>query len=191
MMTSCESSRQNMLHDYNFFRLRDTYFPSARRMIERECLHATFIRSAYGRAEFEAEEMVALERNRYYITLQSGTTVAEIRDVKGDSTYDFEIEATEVEAGMLRDLFNHCVHGDARAYLVERHAGSGQRRVRRQPARDLPHDLPAGHAENPERSRTDGIGGEAGVGQGRAAAAVARPFHNFPHSLDNRATLFA
>jgi hypothetical protein len=112
MMTSCAASRQNMLHDYNFFRLRDTYFPSARRMIERECLHATSIGSAYGRAEFEAEEMVALERNRYYITLQSGTTVAEIRDVKGDSTYDFEIEATEVEAGMLRDLFNHCVHGD-------------------------------------------------------------------------------
>lgn len=55
-----------------------------------------------------------MEKQRYYITLQRGTTVAEIRDVRGgaNASYDFEIEATPVEAGMLRDLFEHCKHGD-------------------------------------------------------------------------------
>ncbi|CAM3350008.1 hypothetical protein EDM52_10410 [Brevibacillus invocatus] len=53
-----------------------------------------------------------LEKQHYYVTLQSGTTVAEIRNVKGSSTYDYEIEATEVEVGVLRDLFNNCIHGD-------------------------------------------------------------------------------
>jgi hypothetical protein len=57
-------------------------------------------------------EMTALERKTYYVTMQAGTTVAEIRDEKGSSTYDFEIEATDVEVGMMRDLFNNCIHGD-------------------------------------------------------------------------------
>ncbi|MBU8714077.1 MULTISPECIES: hypothetical protein [Brevibacillus] len=56
--------------------------------------------------------MTALERKTYYVTMQAGTTVAEIRDEKGSSTYDFEIEATDVEVGMMRDLFNNCIHGD-------------------------------------------------------------------------------
>jgi len=55
---------------------------------------------------------MVLEKKKYYVTLQAGTTVAEIRDVKGTSTYDYEIEATEVEVGMMRDLLNNCVHGD-------------------------------------------------------------------------------
>ncbi|MGG0883856.1 MULTISPECIES: hypothetical protein [Brevibacillus] len=57
-------------------------------------------------------EMTALERKTYYVTMQAGTTVAEIRDEKGSSTYDFEIEVTDVEVGMMRDLFNNCIHGD-------------------------------------------------------------------------------
>ncbi|MFA4135280.1 MULTISPECIES: hypothetical protein [Brevibacillus] len=55
---------------------------------------------------------MTLDKKHYYVTLQAGTTVAEIRDEKGSATYDFEIEATDVEVGMMRDLFNNCVHGD-------------------------------------------------------------------------------
>ncbi|MEJ8545939.1 hypothetical protein [Brevibacillus borstelensis] len=62
-----------------------------------------------------------MEKQRYYITLQSGTTVAEIRDVKGESTYDFEIEATPIEAGMMRDLFDHCAHGDYMMWIRDGH----------------------------------------------------------------------
>ncbi len=53
-----------------------------------------------------------MEKKRYYITLQAGTTTAEIRDVKGESTYDFEIEADPVEIGLLRDMLTHAVHSD-------------------------------------------------------------------------------
>ncbi|MED1722907.1 hypothetical protein [Brevibacillus parabrevis] len=53
-----------------------------------------------------------MERKTYCVTMQAGTTVAEIRDEKGSATYDFEIEATDVEVGMMRDLFNNCIHGD-------------------------------------------------------------------------------
>jgi hypothetical protein len=63
-------------------------------------------------AEFLERRWNVLEKKRYYVTLQAGTTVAEIRDEKGSSTYDFEIEATDVEVEMLRDLLNNCVHGD-------------------------------------------------------------------------------
>ncbi|USG66846.1 hypothetical protein NDK47_05975 [Brevibacillus ruminantium] len=62
-----------------------------------------------------------MEKQRYYITLQSGTTVAEIRDVKGEASYDFEIETTPVQAGMIRDLFNHCVHGDYMMWMRDGH----------------------------------------------------------------------
>ncbi|WP_429842397.1 hypothetical protein [Brevibacillus sp. FIR094] len=55
---------------------------------------------------------MTLDKKHYYVTLQAGTTVAEIRDEKGSATYDFEIEATDVQVGMMRDLFNNCVHGD-------------------------------------------------------------------------------
>jgi hypothetical protein len=58
-------------------------------------------------AEFLERRWNVLEKKRYYVTLQAGTTVAEIRDEKG-----FEIEATDVEVEMLRDLLNNCVHGD-------------------------------------------------------------------------------
>jgi hypothetical protein len=53
-----------------------------------------------------------VEKKRYYITLQGGTTTAEIRDVRGESTYDFEIEADPVEIGLLRDMLIHAVHAD-------------------------------------------------------------------------------
>jgi len=53
-----------------------------------------------------------VEKKRYYITLQGGTTTAEIRDVKGDSAYDFEIEADPVEIGLMRDMMMHAVHAD-------------------------------------------------------------------------------
>ncbi|WP_421617892.1 hypothetical protein ACAF76_003780 [Brevibacillus sp. TJ4] len=61
---------------------------------------------------FWRRSWAALEKKRYYVTLQAGTTVAEIREGKGDSTYDFEIEADEVEVGMMRDLLENCKHGD-------------------------------------------------------------------------------
>ncbi|ELK39199.1 hypothetical protein D478_25663 [Brevibacillus agri BAB-2500] len=63
-------------------------------------------------SRFSRMEMTSLEKKKYYVTLQAGTTVAEIRDEKGSATYDFEIEATDVEVGMMRDLFNNCMHGD-------------------------------------------------------------------------------
>lgn len=55
---------------------------------------------------------MTLDKKHYYVTLQAGTTVAEIRDEKGSATYDFEIEATDVQVEMMRDLFNNCMHGD-------------------------------------------------------------------------------
>ncbi|WP_257352048.1 hypothetical protein [Pseudalkalibacillus decolorationis] len=58
-----------------------------------------------------------MERKSYYVTIQGGTSNGEVRGVKGNSSYDFEIMATEDEASALKELFNEADHSDKLGYM--------------------------------------------------------------------------
>ncbi|WP_261132394.1 hypothetical protein [Bacillus sp. Marseille-Q3570] len=58
-----------------------------------------------------------MERKPYYVTVQAGIQNAEIRSSKGESSYDFEINATEDEAAFLKDLFDEDDRADRTGYI--------------------------------------------------------------------------
>ncbi|MCF6409302.1 hypothetical protein [Pseudalkalibacillus salsuginis] len=58
-----------------------------------------------------------MERKPYYITVQVGMQNAEIRNSKGESSYDFEVHATEDEAALLKDLMEEAYHSDTIGYF--------------------------------------------------------------------------
>lgn len=57
-----------------------------------------------------------MERDHYYVTLQAGISNAEVRSVKGESSYDFEIVANQDEAGLLKDLLLEASNQDRIGY---------------------------------------------------------------------------
>jgi hypothetical protein len=57
-----------------------------------------------------------MERDHYYVTLQAGISNAEVRSVKGESSYDFEIVANHDEAGLLKDLLLEASNQDRIGY---------------------------------------------------------------------------
>jgi hypothetical protein len=46
-----------------------------------------------------------MEKKKYYISIHAGPDTGEIRNVKGESTFDFEIEATEADVERIQELF--------------------------------------------------------------------------------------
>ncbi|WLD94814.1 hypothetical protein [Alkalihalobacillus sp. AL-G] len=58
-----------------------------------------------------------MERKPYYVTVQGGTSNGEVRGVKGSSSYDFEIIATEDEAIALDELFKEADNADTLGYF--------------------------------------------------------------------------
>jgi hypothetical protein len=46
-----------------------------------------------------------MEKKKYYVSIHAGPDTGEIRNVKGDSTFDFEIEASEEEVEKIQELF--------------------------------------------------------------------------------------
>lgn len=60
-----------------------------------------------------------VEKNRYYVTLQAGTTNAEIReaDPNNPSTYDFEVEASRSQMHELRKMLQEAHIVDVDSYF--------------------------------------------------------------------------
>lgn len=46
-----------------------------------------------------------MDKKKYYVSIHSGPDTGEIRNYKGDSTFDFEIEATDAEVERIQELF--------------------------------------------------------------------------------------
>lgn len=57
------------------------------------------------------------ETRRYYITLQAGVSVAEIREDEGNSHYDFVIEATPEQINHLNNLLFNAANADDYSFL--------------------------------------------------------------------------
>jgi hypothetical protein len=57
-----------------------------------------------------------MDKKKYYLSIHAGPNTVEIRDVKGESTYDFEIEASDDEVDKLEELFEHAYSDDFKTY---------------------------------------------------------------------------
>lgn len=54
-----------------------------------------------------------MDKKRYYVSVQAGT----VMENQGDSGYEFEIEATEEEVGLIRSLFEDRTAYEFNTYL--------------------------------------------------------------------------
>ncbi|WP_349410154.1 hypothetical protein [Pseudalkalibacillus sp. SCS-8] len=57
-----------------------------------------------------------MEDSHYYVTMQAGVSNAEVRNEKGQSSYDFEIVANQEEAALLKDLLEEAKNADRIGY---------------------------------------------------------------------------
>ncbi len=58
-----------------------------------------------------------MEKKKYYVSIHTSASTYEIREEKGQSTYDFEIEASPEEIEQLKYSFEKAASADFKSYL--------------------------------------------------------------------------